>query len=234
MYYIGKVKGKNKSSKTKCEIEKEIRKIVDKKKRKAAWIAHHQRVAQRYGEFQHQTGKGGKDKKGWRTARRVLVSCHYDDWGPRETYWVTNILNREPEDLINNVYSRRANAELRIKDAKEFRCDKLSCQSFVANQFRLLMHVLAQRLMFLLRSKLPAAAQRMTLSTVRERFVCIPAIVETRSREIVLMWSVSFPQKNLMHALCSRLTDKSRVSRRREVEFREFSEPIVFKTKRAA
>lgn len=234
-YFVGRVKGKKKApTKTKTEVEKQIRQIQDKKERKKAWAEHYSRVARRYGEFQHRTGKGGKDKKQWRCDRRVLAECTYDDWGPRCTFWVTNIVGETPEHLINDVYSRRGNAELRIKDAKEFRCDKLSCQNFVANQFRLLMHVLAQRLLFAFRSELPVSAQKMTLGSVRERFICIPAIVEEKASQIALIWSSTFPLKNHMHALCARLTGTQKIARDWLTKFSKFTKPLIIKSFQAA
>lgn len=233
-YFIGTVKGKKKATKTKTEVEKHIRQMQDKKERKRAWEELSCRVAHRSGKFLHRTGKGGKDKKQWRCDRRVLAACTYDDWGPRCTFWVTNIPDQTPEHLINNVYSPRGNAELRIKDAKEFRCDKLSCQDFVANQFRLLMHVLAQRLLFAFRSLLPATVQTMTLASVREHFICIPAIVEEKAREVALIWSSSFPLKNHMHALCARLTSAQRIIRDWLSKFGQFTKPLIIKTALAA
>lgn len=200
---------RKKPSKTRTELEKGLRQIQGKDERKQAWVEHSGRVARRYGEFMHRTGKGGKDKKQWRQDRRVLVQCIYDDWGPRSTFWVTNIPAEDPAFLINETYSRRANAELRIKDAKSFRCDKLSCQNFIANQFRLLMHVLAQRMLFAFRELLPPSKHRISLESVREQYICIPAIVEERSRRTELIWSHSYPLKNRMHALCERLTSRS-------------------------
>ncbi len=147
---------------------------------------------------------------------------------------MTNIVGDTPEHLINDVYSRRANAELRIKDAKAFRCDKLSCQSFVANQFRLLMHVLAQQLLFAFRSLLPVSAQSMTLDTVRERFICIPAIVEEKARETVLIWSNTFPLKNHMHALCARLTGAQKIIRDWLTKFSQFTKPLIIAAVQAA
>jgi hypothetical protein len=193
-------------SKTKTQLEKELRQIENKEERRQAWEEHSGRVTRRYGEFSHRTGKGGQDKKQWRHDRRVLAECTYDDWGPRSTFWVTNILLESTEILIHEVYSRRANAELRIKDAKVFRCDKLSCQNFIANQFRLLMHVLAQRMLFAFRELLPPAVHRVSLESVREQYICIPAIVEQRARGTELIWSHNYPQKNRMHAVCERLT----------------------------
>ncbi|MGH2507909.1 MAG: transposase [Ktedonobacteraceae bacterium] len=231
-YFIGKVKGKKKTAKTKTEVEKHIRQIKDKKERKEAWHEFSSRVVRRYGEFQHRTGKGGKDKKQWRCDRRVLVQCIDDDWGSRRTFWVTNITGEMPPVLINEVYSRRGNAELRIKDAKDFRCDKLSCQSFLANQSRLLMHVLAQRVMFAFRSLLPAAVKTMTLATVRERFICIPAIVEEKARYFELLWSSTFPYKMRMHALCQRLINEH--NRHWLMKFSQFTKPLIIAALQAA
>jgi len=194
-----------KPEKSKTRVEKELRQISDKTKRKTALVEHSKRVSKRFGEFYHRTGKGGQDKRQWRHDRRVLVECSYDDWGPRSTFWVTNIAGKTPDFLVNEMYSRRANAELRIKDAKAFRCDKLSCQSFIANQFRLLMHVLAQRLLSAFRELLPPTAHKISLNAVREQYLCIPAIVEERSRYVELIWSHDYPSKNRMHAVCERL-----------------------------
>lgn len=233
-YLPRKVRGKKKTSKTKTEVEKEIRQIKDKKERKKGFDELAVRVTRRYGEFQYQTGKGGKDKKQWRCARRILAECIYDDWGPRRTFWVTNIPDQTPQHLINNVYSRRGNAELRIKDAKDFRCDKLSCQDFLPNQFRLLMHVLSQRLLFDFRRLLPASSQTMTLASVREHFICIPAIVEERARKYQLIWSATFPFKNHMHALCGRLVGMQQVVCDHLAKFRRFIEPLAIAALQAA
>ena len=131
-------------------------------------------------------------------------------------------------NLINNVYAQRGEAELRIKDAKEFRCDKLSCQQFTANQF-LLMHVLSQRLLQSFRKLLPTAAQRLSLSSVREHYIRIPAFVQEKSREIDLSWSSSFPFKNQMHALCDRVTRATPVTRDWLSSFKQFINPLVLR-----
>lgn len=215
--------------KKKCDIEKEIHQEKDKKKRKKKLQEFFGRIVRKYGEFNYQAGKGGKDKKQWRQARRILVQCIYDDWGPRRTFWVTNMVGDTAEHLINKVYSPRGEAELRIKDAKDFRCDKLSCQHFVANQFRLLMHVLSQRLLQAFRKSLPAAAQRLSLSSIREQYVRIPAIVQEKSREIELSWSSAFPFKNQMHALCKRLNRTAIVVRDWLSLFKAFVKPLVIR-----
>ncbi|HEY9789969.1 MAG TPA: transposase [Candidatus Obscuribacterales bacterium] len=220
--------------KKKCEIEKELRQEKDKKKRKKNLKELAERVVRRYGEFHYQAGKGGKDKKQWRRPRRILAECIYDDWGPRRTFWVTNIVGEEPAHLINKVYSPRGEAELRIKDAKEFRCDKLSCQQFVANQFRLLMHVLAQRLLQAFRRLLPPAAQRMSLASIREHFIRIPGIVQVKARDTELSWPSAFPFKKQMHALCQRLTSAAVIARDWIAVFNAFIKPLTIRIQYAA
>lgn len=189
---------------SKSKVEKAIRR-EPKAERMELLSELDSRIAREFGEFMHCTGKGGQDKKQWRQYRRVLAQCTYDDWGDRRSFWVTNIVGSDAETLINDVYSPRGEAELRIRDAKSFRCDKLSCQEFLPNQFRLLEHVIAQRLLMKFRNLLPQSMQQMSLESVKEHFLKIPALVKEKTKETELVWSSSFPFKNHMHALCQRL-----------------------------
>lgn len=193
---------------TKNDVLKEIRKREDKAERKEGMRDHNDRVVHVYGEFMNRTGKGGKCKKQWRQPRKILVSCVHDDWGGRRFFWVTNIVGEDAEYLINEVYSSRGNAELGIRDMKSMRCDKLSCESFIANQSRLLFHVLAQRLLLKFRELLPPSFKSCSLETIREQFIRIPALIEDKARTTDLLWSGSFPYKNQMHALCQRLVQQ--------------------------
>lgn len=190
---------------TKNDVETAIKKLSkDEKKEKLKNLR--KRLARSFDEFEHRTGKGGKDPKQWRQPRRVLAVCTYDDWGERRSFWVTNIVGRAPQYLIETVYSKRGEAELFIKDSKSFRCDKLSCEEFFANQCRLLMQVLVYQLMYELRKHLPKSLRTMTLASLRERFIKIPVIVRSKSRSTDLIWSKSFPWKNRMHSLVRRLS----------------------------
>jgi hypothetical protein len=193
---------------TKNDVLKEIRKGEDKAERKEDMRDYNERVVHIYGEFMNRTGKGGQCKKQWRQLRRILASCVHDDWGGRRFFWVTNIVGEDPEYLINEVYSSRGKAELGIRDMKSLRCDKLSCESFIANQSRLLFQVLAQCLLLKFRELLPPSSQSSSLETIREQFIRIPALVEEKARTTELQWSGSFPYKNHMHALCQRLTQQ--------------------------
>jgi hypothetical protein len=96
---------------------------------------------------------------------------------------------------------------------KAMRCDKLSCENFLANQSRLLFQVLAQRLLLRFREQLPHSMRSCALETIREQFICIPALVEDRARAEDLIWSGSFPFKNHMHALCQRLVQQAHATK---------------------
>jgi hypothetical protein len=203
--YVGTKMSKN-------QVLKEIRK-KSKRERKEELFSFNARVVHNYGEFENQTGKGGKCKKQWRSPRRILSSCVHDDWGGRRSFWVTNIVGSTAEYLINEVYSKRGEAELGIRDMKAMRCDKLSCENFLANQSRLLFQVLAQRLLLRFREQLPHSMRSCALETIREQFICIPALVEDRARAEDLIWSGSFPFKNHMHALCQRLVQQAHATK---------------------
>src|SRR5262249_5580959 len=76
---------------------------------------------------------------------------------------------------LYNWYVRRGEPELWIKDLKDA-CfaDRLSCQRFWANQFRLLLHAAAYWLLDTLRRLLlQAGSARMQLDTLRLRLVKI-------------------------------------------------------------
>jgi len=193
---------------TKSSIETEIRRLP-KVERKKELKELKRRVVRKYGEFDYRTGQGGKDPKQWRDYRRVLTVCVYDDWGDHRSFYVTNIVGLRSEYLIENLYSQRGKAEQFIKDSKAFRCDKLSCEEFFANQCRLLLHVLAYQLLYQLRSSLPKRYQSMSLKSIRDYYMRIPVTVKNKCRSLDLIWSSSFPWKNSLHALCSRLSAKS-------------------------
>lgn len=227
-------KEKGKRRPTKNTILKEIKAIEDKNTRNEKLTELEGRVTHRYVEFTYQAGMGGKDKKQWKLPRRIVGSCTFDDWGGRRTFWVTNLKGGTAEDLILRTYSRRANAELRIKDAKAFRMDKLSCTNFVANQTRLLIHVLAQRLLNEFRNLLPISARTKSLLTIKEEFIRIPGILNKRARDTEVIWSSTYPAKHLMHIVCRKLVEAKQTFFNPRKMLAEFLEPILRPPLRAA
>ena len=221
----GEQRYKEKASVKKTELEKQIMQ-KEKSERRKELKELSQRIGRSYGEFRYQTGMGGKDPKQWRSQRRILVECKYDDWGARRTFWITNLIGGRTYEMINDIYARRGEQELRIKDAKAFRCDKMSLQEFLPNQFRLLMHVLSQRLLRQFREVLPERFQRVSLKSISETFLRMPAIIQEKARTVEIRWPASFGFKNAVHTACRRLLPRISMSTASHPNFDQFWKPL--------
>jgi hypothetical protein len=165
-----------KGKKQKLEKMKEVRSIPDADERRAKYREGLMRRVRVYGEFMYQAGS-------WDRERRVICRCDYTDEGPQVRYVVTNIRVYTALQLYEEVYCRRALAELWIKNLKETRCDRLSCRQFKSNMFRLLLHALAYLLIYQARRRLPGHLQRISFNQFRRQFVNVAVHVrETRER----------------------------------------------------
>ena len=76
----------------------------------------------------------------WAGPRRLVMKAEWLEKGPNPRFVVTN-LDLPPKELYDTFYVQRgADSEHRIKELKlGIRADRLSCTTFVANQFRLLL-----------------------------------------------------------------------------------------------
>ncbi|NJL73602.1 MAG: IS1380 family transposase [Candidatus Competibacteraceae bacterium] len=192
-------------AKKKYEVEREIL-ALPKKERKAALKRLKRRFVRVFADDSYQTGKGGQDKNGWRSARRVVAVFVHDDWGLRSRYFVTNLPSTDSAQyLIEELYSARGAAELRIKEYRGQDADKMSCSEFIANQVRLLFHALAYNTMYTLREQLPAARRKWTFETIRVSLIRMAVHVEETKEAILLSWSKDFPFKREFWACEERL-----------------------------
>ena len=117
--------------------------------------------------------------------------------GPNTRFVVTT--RTEAPLALYNWYVRRGEPEQWIGDLKEA-CfaDRLSCHRFLANQFRLLLHVAVYCLLATLRDWLVARhAPRCSLLSVRLRLLKLPAVV----RETATAFTLSLPTAHPAQAL---------------------------------
>jgi hypothetical protein len=100
----------------------------------------------------------------WDAPRRMVMKAEYLPKGANPRFVVTN-MDLPPQQLYDTFYVQRgANSEHPIKELKlGIEADRLSCHSFVANQFRLLLAQAAYLLMITLRR----AAQGTQLATAQ-------------------------------------------------------------------
>ena len=121
----------------------------------------------------------------WRRKRRVVARLEATPRGFDARYIVTS-LEGGPRHLYEGIYCARGQAENLIKQHKaQLASDRTSCQSPLANQFRLILHTAAYWLMLALRD---AAPRRMPLAwsefaTIRRSLLKIGARVVERARQ---------------------------------------------------
>lgn len=177
---------------TKSKLEAGYKKLP-KKQRMAKLAQLESRIMRVYHEFNYQSGNSENDKKRWKRARRILTACTHTDWGGERTFFVTNIVGGSAEEIIKQIYNRRGEAELAIRDMKGLKCTRLSCQSFEANQFRLLLHGLSYLFLLCLRRLIPPSVGHLSIASLQKYFVRISAKITETSRELFLHWDSDFP-----------------------------------------
>jgi hypothetical protein len=138
----------------------------------------------------------------WEHSRRVIYKAEVLQKGTN-TRFVVSTRSDEPEELYE-WYVRRGEAEGWIKDFKRaLKADRLSCHRFMANQFRLLLHVAAYWLLDTLRRKLvESGVRRMQLDTLRLFLVKIGGRVKELFTKVRLHLASGHPGQRLWHTLC--------------------------------
>jgi len=131
--------------------------------------------------------------RSWEAERRVICRSDYTDEGEELRFIVTNSVSKRPKWIYENKYCRRGQCENWIKELKSINCDRLSCQEFEANQFRLLLHAFAYILLLELRRRLSGSNSRWSVENVRLRLLKIGVVVRNTARRIALSWTGSYP-----------------------------------------
>ncbi len=122
--------------------------------------------------------------------------------------YIVTSLGGEPRHLYEAVYCARGQAENLIKQHKvQLASDRTSCQSPLANQFRLVLHTAAYWLMLALRDAVP---RRMPLAwsefaTIRRSLLKIGARVVEKAARIRIHFASACPDAALFRMLAGRL-----------------------------
>ena len=113
--------------------------------------------------------------KSWDEPRRIIMKAEWLEKGANPRFVVTNMVS-EAEELYDQFYVQRgASSEHRIKELKlGIKVDRLSCQSFMVNQFRLFLSQAAYVLMLSLREAAEGTKlETASVTTLRERIMKI-------------------------------------------------------------
>ncbi len=144
----------------------------------------------------------------WSRARRVVVvrwkdetdraqGSLFDQWGYSYSVFVTN-LDWDEEDICR-FYDKRADVENHIKEARyDFSIDHISTQRFYANAADLELRLLAMNQIILFaKNVLKQSCPRLFASTIRRRWLLIPAKIVREGRQLVLKLSERNPYRHL-------------------------------------
>ncbi len=133
--------------------------------------------------------------KSWAHERVVVMKAELMERGENPRFVVTSLSGFGAE-LLYEAYCDRGQSENWIKDFKRgLFADRLSCESFQANFFRLLEHGAAYRLVYGLRrvvSQVAPALGKAQLETVRSRLLKVGAVVKQSARQVVVELPRSF------------------------------------------
>ena len=157
-----------------------------------------------FGEFSYAAGT-------WDKERRVIVKAEHLEQGPNTRFIVTNLAG-QPQQLYDEVYCQRGEAENRIKEQQlGLFADRTSCHDFVANQFRVLLSAAAYVLVDTLRREglVGTELANAQVGTIRLKLLKIGARVVSSVRRIVFHLAGGYPLKDLFARILGRLSELS-------------------------
>jgi hypothetical protein len=153
---------------------------------------------------QREVGEFMYAAQSWPMARRVITRLEYGQQGNNPRYIVTN-LSGSAQQLYDQVYCARGEAENRIKEAQVgLFATRTSCQHLQSNQFRMLLaalgYVLIERMRALaLQGTELATAQ---VDTLRIKLLKVAAVITRNTRRIRLYLASNWPSADIFeHAV---------------------------------
>ncbi len=149
-----------------------------------------------FDRFDYKTGS-------WDCKRRVIIKVENTDGKIRTHFIVTDLFANAPAHKAHAFYCKRGDAENRIKDFKlDLFAGRTSCHRFVANPFRLLLHVAASVLVNVVQEAAKDTAfSRAQASPLGHRLFKRGARVVESSRRIWLHLSSSYPYQDAWHRI---------------------------------
>ncbi len=147
----------------------------------------------------------------WDRERRVIAKAEQLPLGPNPRYVITTLAG-DPQQLYEEAYCARGDMENRIKEQQNMLfADRTSCQTMLANQFRLLLSGVAYTIFNALRRIALAGTELATAqcSTLRLKLIKIAARVRITARRVVFHLSSSCPAESLFYSALAALRDTS-------------------------
>jgi hypothetical protein len=158
--------------------------------------AHRQFI--KTGQKQRMFAEGFYQAKSWEKERWVIMKAEWLPQGPNSRFVVSN-LSDDPQDIYEFYTERGGTCEVRIDEFKNgLKADRLSCHRFVANQFRLFLHMAAYWLVLRLREALKKTEfASMQIQQLRLRLLKIGGQVIQTARRVWFRLASGYPWKKI-------------------------------------
>jgi len=149
----------------------------------------------------------------WKQPRRIIMKAEWLPLGANPRFIVTN-LSGEPQELYDNFYVQRgATSEHPIKELKlGIKADRLSCEKFMANQFRLFLSQAAYLLMLKIRQAAQGTQlEKAQVPRLRETVIKIVAKVSISVSQVLVELATHCPFAREIYLIAERLSQSSSV-----------------------
>jgi hypothetical protein len=154
-------------------------------------------------EHQHFVGPFAYQAESWENPQQVYAKVESTGLGMNVRFYVSSMGNYNAQDLYTKFYVRRGETcENRIKDIKNY-CysDRLSCASFWANSFRLMLACLAYELLRLVKVAISNTRNEnchsWNLQSIRLNLLKVAGYVKTKVKYVLVKLSSSFAYQEL-------------------------------------
>jgi len=131
----------------------------------------------------------------WKYPQRVIVKIEVTEKGTNVRYIVTNFKHNNSRFLYQELYCGRGQMELYIKELKTYLdADRMSCNKFEANQFRLFLHAAAYVILLEIKQDVFAgtALEKVSMLTFKEKIMLTAVHIRTLKTKI----KIEFPEKH--------------------------------------
>ena len=142
-----------------------------------------------YGEFEHKAVS-------WKKSRKLIVKGELVKEKFSSHVLLTNLMETADKNYV--FYTGRGEQENRIKELKNGLCSgRTSCQKFLANQFRLLLHTAACVLMSAIQQAARGTQfEKAQVTTIRLKLLKVGARVKESSRKIWFHLAENYPYQD--------------------------------------
>ena len=147
----------------------------------------------------------------WPAARQVIAKAECHDDGTNQRFVVTNrpgVNGARDAQREYDDYVQRGESEHRMDELKNgLHMDRLSCHRFMANFFRLILHVAAMNLLGALRQsqQLPQVLQTGQPCTWQTHVIKVAAVIVQTTRRVVIQIAAHWPWWPLYQAVAARV-----------------------------